>query len=269
MGKGQRACCVCGASVGFIERERCWCTRRFRVLAAKAPCPGCRAGPHTERRHQPVRAVLAALHPLRRPGPGARGDTVPTLPVSGSRRCGQSALPALRQAGFLRAETGWCGSCSRPGPPKDPPRTCQVCGQLRRHQGLGMCSRCFQRDPDRPFVRGEHLIAELEQPPPWLAEFVAFLAARYAPGRAAALIGSLDRLLRDEHPNHPPALLERARRPGRSIGPLARALKQFSPSGALRCPPTTSSGWPPAAASAGSTPPPPSCVRPSRLSRTP
>lgn len=31
----------------------------------------------------------------------------------------------------------------------------------------------------------------------------------------------------DEHPNHPQALLERARRPGRSIGPLARGLEQF------------------------------------------
>ena len=41
------------------------------------------------------------------------------------------------------------------------------------------------------------------------------------------MITTLGRLLADEHPNHPHAVLERARRPGRSMGRLARALEDF------------------------------------------
>jgi hypothetical protein len=41
------------------------------------------------------------------------------------------------------------------------------------------------------------------------------------------MITTLGRLLTDEHPNLPQALLERARRPGRSMGSLARALEDF------------------------------------------
>ena len=41
------------------------------------------------------------------------------------------------------------------------------------------------------------------------------------------MITKLGRLLDDEHPNHPQALLERARWTGRSMGPLARALGTF------------------------------------------
>jgi integrase len=98
---------------------------------------------------------------------------------------------------------------------------------LRRHAGLGLCSPCWQRHPDRPFIRAEGLIARLPQPPPWLGEFATHVAARYCPSRATSLITALGRLLKDEHPNLPAALLDRARRPGRSIGPLARALEDF------------------------------------------
>jgi hypothetical protein len=41
------------------------------------------------------------------------------------------------------------------------------------------------------------------------------------------MIGHLGRLLEDEHPNHPQALLERTRTPGRSMGSLARGLETF------------------------------------------
>jgi hypothetical protein len=81
-----------------------------------------------------------------------------------------------------------------------------------------MCSRCWQADPDRPLVRGENLIARLEEPPPWLREFVAYLAARHS---------TLGGLLTDDLSNHPQAVLDRARHPGRSIGSLARGLEDF------------------------------------------
>jgi hypothetical protein len=96
---------------------------------------------------------------------------------------------------------------------------------VRRHAGLGLCSACWQSHPDRPFVRAESLIAELGEHPDWLRDFAADLAAKYCVSRACTMITSLGRLLLDEQPNHPQALLERSRRSGRSMGSLARALE--------------------------------------------
>jgi len=90
-----------------------------------------------------------------------------------------------------------------------------------------LCSACWQRHPDRPFVQGGNLIARLAEPPPWLGGFVGYLAARHCVGRACTMLTALGRLLEDPHPNQPQALLERARRPGRSMGTLARALEDF------------------------------------------
>jgi hypothetical protein len=40
-----------------------------------------------------------------------------------------------------------------------------VGGQLRRHCGLGLCDRCWQKHPDRPFVTASALICRLDDPP--------------------------------------------------------------------------------------------------------
>jgi len=228
MGKKQRDCAGCGAPVGFLGREYCCvCMRRIREDAAKALCPDCgkdrvlntdtgRCRLCSRRCTQcaaPVRAQKAVLCRACRRRAAAEAAKEPCP------RCGKP--------GLLRAETGWCGLCSRPRQPKDPPRICRVCGQLRQHSGLGMCSRCWQADPDRPLVRGENLIVRLQEPPPWLSEFIGYLAARHSPGRAGAMISTLGGLLTDEQPNHPQAVLDRARRPGRSIGSLARGLEDF------------------------------------------
>ena len=153
-----------------------------------------------------------------------------------ARGAAKAPCPRCGKAGLIRVESGWCGTCSRPAPPKGPPRICRVCGELRRHSGLGMCSRCFQRDPDRPLVRAEHLIAELSDPPEWLQGFVVFLAARFSPSRATTMIAALGGLLTDGQSHHPQALLERARRPGRSMGSLARGLQDYFIEGHLAMP---------------------------------
>ena len=70
-------------------------------------------------------------------------------------------------------------------------------------------------------------MARLPQPPPWLPEFASHVATGFCPSRASSLITALGRLLEDEQPNFPQALLDRARMPGRSMGPLARALEDF------------------------------------------
>lgn len=136
--------------------------------------------------------------------------------------------PRCGRPGYLREGTGWCGICSRPRQAKDPPRPCRQCGQVRRHEALGLCSACWQRRPDRAFVAGAGLAARLASPPGWLEGFIAHLAASYSPGRATTLITALGRLLEEDgQPGHPQALLERARWQGRSIGPLARSLETF------------------------------------------
>jgi site-specific recombinase XerC len=115
-----------------------------------------------------------------------------------------------------------------PAPAGRPAPGLRGCGQVRRHAGLGLCSRCWQRHPGRPFVQGAGLTARLASPPDWLGDFIAHLAGAYCPGRACTMITILGRLLADDgQPDHPQALLERARRPGRSIGPLARTLEVF------------------------------------------
>ncbi|MEU0691157.1 integrase [Streptomyces uncialis] len=143
------------------------------------------------------------------------------------RDAAKATCPRCSRPGYLREDTGWCGHCSRPRQAKQPPRACEQCGRVRKHAGLGLCSACWQRHPDRPFVRAENLIAELDNPPDWLQDFTTDLAAKYSVGRACTMITSLGRLLLDSQPNLPQSVLERSRRPGRSMGSLARALETF------------------------------------------
>ncbi|MET8129224.1 hypothetical protein ABZV67_37280 [Streptomyces sp. NPDC005065] len=126
---------------------------------------------------------------------------------------------------------------------------------MRRHAGLGLCSACWQKNLDRPFIATENLAARLAEPVPWLGDFAGHLADRHCVGRACTMISTLGRLLDDEHPNHPQALLDRARRPGRSMGSLARALEGFFTQRDSPFPPTTLNGSPPDADDAASKPP--------------
>jgi hypothetical protein len=95
---------------------------------------------------------------------------------------------------------------------------------VRRHQALGLCTRCYQRCPGRPAVTAANLIARLEDPPAWLGEFADHLAGSYSPSWATALITSLGRLLAGGGSRHPQALLERSRQAGAS--PPDRALSR-------------------------------------------
>jgi integrase len=228
MGKRQRDCVDCGAPVGYIGREHCCrCMRRLREHAAKARCPSC----GRDRVLVPAagRCVLCSRCCRECGRPIRFRDEVVCRPCQkrAELAAARSTCPRCGKPGYLRESTGWCGSCSRPGPPKDPPRVCMSCGELRRHVGHGMCGRCWQRRPDRPFVRGETLAARLAEPPGWLDDFVADLAAHYCPAQACKLLTRLARLLVDDFPNHPQSVLERARVPGRSMGSLGRALEAF------------------------------------------
>ena len=228
MGKKQRDCVGCGAPVGIIGSELCClCRRKITEAAARTRCPGC--GKQRVLQGDTGRCVLCSRactqcgHPVRR-----REDTLCRACARKARQAAaQRPCPRCGRPGYLREDTGWCGICSRPRQPKDPPRACAQCGQVKRHEGLGLCSACWQRRPERPFVQAAHLAARLTDPPGWLDGFVAHLAAGNSPARACTMITELGRLLGGEHPDHPQHLLERARRPGRSMGSLARALQDY------------------------------------------
>ena len=231
MGKKQCDCAECGAPVGIIGRTLCCrCTAREKVRAAQAVCPQC--GLSRALQTESGLCVSCSRRCTRCGGPlrfkhstlckhCRRADQLEQRQATRQpcRRCGR--------LGYLREDTGWCGSCSRPGPPRKPPRVCRECGKLTDHIASGMCSACWQRHPDRPFIRMNHLAARLVDPPLWLEEFVAYLAARHCASRCCQLITTLGRLLADEHSGHPQVVLERSRQSGRSMGTLARGLEEF------------------------------------------
>ncbi|MFI5898454.1 hypothetical protein ACIA5D_51150 [Actinoplanes sp. NPDC051513] len=100
VGKRQRDCAGCGASVGIIGRDHCSrCVRRQREAAAKAACPGC-----------DLQRVLQA-------------DTGRCIRCS--RRCSACSAPVLSASSALckrcvraeatRAAKQPCPRCRRPG----------------------------------------------------------------------------------------------------------------------------------------------------------
>jgi len=237
--KRQRDCTGCGAAVGIIGRDwccRCW--HRQQAQAAKGCCPACGL----------ARVLLAGTGRCTTcsricadcGGPVRRRDRDRCTRCHHRRQREQAKRPCPRcgKPGYLREQTGWCGSCSRPGPPKDPPRVCAGCGELRRHCGSGLCDRCWQKDPQRPFVTSAALAARLDDPPGWFGDFAGCAAAGFAPSRAAALISQLGRLLEDGGSQNPQALLDRSRLlgRGRSPGTLARTLETFFVSRGLALP---------------------------------
>jgi site-specific recombinase XerD len=240
MGKKQRDCIYCGAPVGFLDRAHCCrCERQRREEETKASCPAC--GKRRVLQEATGRCVLCSKTCISCGGPLRFRTSTTCRPCRVAEQYQQrlaSREPCRRcgRLGYLREDSGWCGICVKPRPVKDPPRVCDGCGQLRRHAGLGLCSACWQRHPDRPFIAGANLANRLDKPPTWLADFVADLAAKHCVGRSCTMIGAVGRLLADEHPNHPQAVLERARQPGRSMGSLARALEQFFTQRAMALP---------------------------------
>lgn len=221
-------CERCGAGIGRKGETRCHrCRAREAEARRRAPCPSCgrflRLAPDTGRCVRCSRTCIDCDHVLR---------------FKASLRCRdcrrrhdaatrQQPCPRCHRLGYLRPGTGWCGSCSRRPCPPLSPKPCSVCGEARRKKGEGPCHRCWQRDPDRPFTRVENLIATLEEPPEWLRRFAEAVAERLCPGRACLLITGVGRLLGDGESQHPQQILERARRPGRSAGTLARILEEF------------------------------------------
>lgn len=226
--KKQRDCRQCGKPVGRLGRELCCeCWRRRQHEQAKHECSGCglrrQLQADTGRCRVCSRTCADCAAPVRRiQDTHCRACRRRHATDAAKRLC-----PRCGKMGLLREHTGWCGLCSRPPMPRKPLQPCVQCGQRRKNAGFGMCNRCWQRQPHRPFVRAENLAAELEDPPPWLPRFAAFTAEHHCVGRACDIIGGLGRLLREDPTAHPQTLVERAQQPGRSMGTMARTLEEF------------------------------------------
>ncbi len=223
-----KACVDCGAPVRYVARQHCCrCHRRLVAEARKGRCPRC--GNDRALKAETGRCITCSRTCVDCGAIVRRKSDVRCLACRRRERASRrlELCPRCGRKGVLREPTGWCGICSRPRPRPKPPRECVVCGERRRHSAHGMCNRCTQADPDRPFRQGANLATRLGDPPIWLDGFVAHVAARHCVGRACVLITGLGRLLADGGPVHPQGLLERARRPGRSMGSLAVALQEY------------------------------------------
>lgn len=221
-------CTRCGAGVGFKNETLCHrCRAHDQEARLRADCPSCgeflRLQPATGRCVRCSRTCIDCGHVLRFKASvrcqACRRRADALAAKSPCARCGR--------LWFIRPETGWCGSCSRRPSPPLPLRACSACGELRRKKGAGMCRRCWSRSPTRPITQAENLLMDLVDPPEWLIGFAAFAAERHCIDRACVLVSAVGRLLRDDEPSQPQALLERAWRPGRSAGALARTLEEF------------------------------------------
>ena len=134
-------------------------------------------------------------------------------------------MPAMRRPGSCA--TRLVGAAAVRGPGRRKIRRGSVPGAASSAAIAGRDVRpVLAAKPGPAGGRGEHLIAGLADPPPGSVTSSA-ASPPVGPARAAGLIGQLGRLLPDGGANHPQAVLERARRPGRSMGSLARALEGF------------------------------------------
>ncbi len=221
-------CARCGSGVGRKNTELCHrCRAVDREAARRARCSTC----HRIRRlTDDTKRCATCAHTCIDCGHVVRSTSRVRCLHCRRRHAAAEAkqlCPRCNKAGFIRAETGWCGSCSRPGPTPLPPRKCSTCERHVRRLSLGMCSRCWQRHPDRARNQTDRLADALADAPWWLGEFADFVTERHCVGRACVMITALGHLLDDDSSTHPQALLERARTPGRSAGTLARTLEEF------------------------------------------
>ena len=180
-------------------------------------------------------------------GHAGRRETPPPSAV-----CPRADVP-----GFVRAEHRLVRlrARGRPAPPL-PPGRARRAARWRRKKGDGLCDRCWQRHPDRARSPKPTTSPRLEDPPGGWASFAEFAAERHCMARACVMITAVGRLLDDDQPIHPQALLERSRRPGRSAGALARTLEDFFVTTSPRLRPRSRRpASPPAAGSDGSTRP--------------
>jgi hypothetical protein len=221
-------CVRCGKGIGVKGETLCHrCRGADRETARRADCPSCgeflRLNKDTGRCIRCSRVCVMCGHILR----FKTGDRCRPCRLRDELAAAKSPCLRCRRPGYIRPETGWCGSCSRkPNPPLEP-RACVVCGELARKKGDGQCHRCWTYSLTRPVTQAENLMATIPEAPEWLPRFAEFATGRHCVARVCLMVSAIGRLVVDGGPVNPQALLERSRLPGRSAGALARTLEEF------------------------------------------
>ena len=158
----------------------------------------------------------------------ARGRCTPCY-WKAKRESAKATCPGCGQSRLLRPEAGRCGMCVRRARPrKQPtPRICTGCGRLAEHDGLGLCSPCYQRDPGRIPTWTIGALGRLgTTAPPWFAPLAEDLATRCAPGVGTGHLRKVERLLHQGVVD-PAAVVSALRVEGRSPGATARLVDEF------------------------------------------
>lgn len=158
----------------------------------------------------------------------ARGRCSPCY-WKAKREAAMQCCPGCGKRRVLRPEAGLCGMCVRKARPrKQPtPRICRACGRLAIHDGHGLCSRCYQRDPARmPTWTMGALVRLGEAAPTWFAALAEDLAQRCAPQVAAEHMRKVERLVADGA-GDAATLIAGLRTEGRSPGATTRLVDEF------------------------------------------
>ena len=275
MGKRQRDCVDCGAPGRHTSAASTAAAASRRLRGRRRPRRAARAAARTgscmpttgrcvlcSRRcrecGRPVRCRDETLC-RRLPTPGRRSP-----PRSSRARAAASpAICAKRPAGAARA----------PGPARRRirPASARAAAQLRRHAGRGMCSALLAAPP-RPALRARRDTwpPGSTDPPDWLGDFVAYLAARHCPAQRLHADHHAGSAARRRAPQ-PPARPARAGPPPRPVdgvaGPRPGGLLHRARPGDGHRPGRAARRR--AAPDAGSTPHQPGCVPRSRSSPSP
>ena len=104
-------------------------------------------------------------------------------PPSRSARAAAVACPRCGKPGYLRCDRlVWLVLPARPG--EGSAAHMPSCRRVAPPRGPRHVLAMLAAPPGRPFVHGETLATRLDEPPAWLDDFVAYLAA-HCPARAA------------------------------------------------------------------------------------
>lgn len=158
----------------------------------------------------------------------ARGRCTPCY-WKAKREAAKEDCPGCRRPRILRPEAGLCGMCVRTARPRKPPtpRVCRGCGRLAEHDGHGLCSACYQKDPARMSTWTTGALRRLgAAAPAWFVPLAEDLADRCVPSVAAAHMRKIERLAASGV-SDPAAVIAAVRMPGRSPGATARLVDEF------------------------------------------
>lgn len=113
-------------------------------------------------------------------------------------KCYRAQLAALSEGECRRCDRtrrvwpddGLCGRCAQVVARNEPPgvRPCQRCGRTGRIAAAGVCQRCWNREPSRPYVYAAGARDRLVTVPDWFDDFVAYVAVRYSSFRAVDVL---------------------------------------------------------------------------------